>query len=654
MYIAVLILVVLLSSTYTFRMYFEGYLLGDPFDTRLLVSQLEHWHRFFTGEWTLRDTNFFYPFDKALGFTDAYLIPSIPYSLLRLVEITPVVAWFSASFIFFVFGNLGWVFLAKRLFENKIVQISFVWFIITFPTFTILLERATQILAFSWVSWLTFLSIKTFNDFKQSRRSKSLAVLIIVLLLLMLTSWYPAFFFLVTLFAVMVATILTKHKKTLNVIRENFTIQFFIPTFKALPAIATLFALWIYIYFSILGIASRSWSETIYYSSFFTQVINQQYLNNGWYFYLVKNSEYNAFDKSNVALPWIILILALFYSIKSFWIRINPIVLYRSIILIPTTVIFIIFLRLTEEFSIYKIFWENIPGLESIRFPYRYIIFFGFVLIIFIFINFDHSLNSLKNNKIKYFLAIVFIAFVSLDNLKPPYAIWQQRDYISKELEEKIPYIEKNCDFFILDKPGGWWDDQISAMSITAISGVPTANGYSGGFPPNYPAKPWNFEGDISEILLWSNFGRDNKRGCLVSTIHDVIESNPKSSQIFFQSGFSPEETNDQGAKWRWAQSNKGIVIINTPIKGDELTFKFSLKIPDCLLNNKIKVSTMLDELLLSDVITQKSRDYELTVTTSYSGINQIQFEVEDFACTYPNDPRNLYFEIKNYEVIEK
>lgn len=653
MFYLFLILITFLSSTYTFRMHFEGYLLGDPFDTRLLVSQLEHWFRFFKGEWDFRDTNFFYPFDKALGFTDAYLLPGIPYSFLREISLSPVDSWFIVSFLLFLIGNLGWVHLARKIFENKIIQISFIWFIITFPTFTILAERATQILTFSWISWLVFLALNVAEDLKVNKKSNSLAGLFLLFPLLMLTSWYPAFFFVISLLAVLTMYLILNRKTIRKTVNNKLTSDLFKPTLFFLPLSIFLIIVWGYIYLPLLGESSRSWPETIYYSSYLHQVLNQTYLNNGWYFYFLKDSEFNAFDKSNVALPWLVILISLIYVIKSFWIKSNKIINYRNIVLIPVAIIFIIFLRLTEEFSIYKVFWENIPGLQSIRFPYRYIIIFGFVLIIFIFLNFDYSITRLKDKKYKYLLAATLLILFSLDNLKPPYAIWKNSEYLASSLESQVTEIQDKCDFFILDKPGGWWDDQISAMAITAISGIPTANGYSGGFPADYPVKPWNFEGDISEILAWSKFGVSPERGCLVSDSHELIISNPSSGEIFFHSGFSPEESNSTGAKWRWAEASKGYVIVNTPKNKNNLIFRFDLKIPDCLINNKIRVINLPKDQVMAASLTSKSQTFEIELPNSPTGINQLTFEVDDFSCTYPGDSRNLYFEIKNYEIVE-
>ena len=64
--------------------------------------------------------------------------------------------------------------------------------------------------------------------------------------------------------------------------------------------------------------------------------------------------------------------------------------------------------------------------------------------------------------------------------------------------------IQDNCDYFYYSKPGGgWWYNQIEAMVFAYRSGVPTVNGYSGGFPEGYPVESFTSSEDPNEIFDW-------------------------------------------------------------------------------------------------------------------------------------------------------
>ncbi len=74
-----------------FAWFFRGWLFengdgiwGDQGDARLLIAWLEHWHRWFTGaEADWRSPPFFFPERNVLGFSDAYFLYAVPYSLSR-------------------------------------------------------------------------------------------------------------------------------------------------------------------------------------------------------------------------------------------------------------------------------------------------------------------------------------------------------------------------------------------------------------------------------------------------------------------------------------------------------------------------------------------------------------------------------------------
>jgi hypothetical protein len=470
----------------------------------------------------------------------------------------------------------------------------------------------------------------------------------------MLTSWYPAFFYLLTAVASLIFYSVYNPgniKKYVRKYRSLKLTKIKNPLLVSLPISLFLVAVWLYIYLPLLDETARSWPETIYYSSYLSQVLNQQYLNNGWYFIFVKDSQYTPFQQSNVALPALTMIVALIFFIFSFWQKNQIILNYRKFVLLPTALIFIVFLRITEDFSLYKIFWETIPGLQSIRFPYRYIIVLGFVLTIFIFLQLDNLIAKCRKTPAGYGALLGLILFLSLDSLKPPYAIWSKEDYLVDELEQQVGEIRKNCDFFILDKPGGWWDDQISGISLSVLAGVPTANGYSGGFPEGYPTKDWNYDGDVSGILTWAQFGISEKSGCLVSTSHKLIKSNPSEPQVFFHSGFSPEESNSKNVRWRWAESNKAYILFNIPQGLETYTFSFEAKTPECVDDNQLKITQLPDKNVLTSNIFNKSQSFELRLNNNSSGITKLMFEVENLSCGFSGDPRNLYFEIKNYKL---
>src|SRR4051794_2654500 len=83
---------------------------GDQGDARALIAWLEHWHRWFIGaEADWRSPPFFFPERNTLGFSDAYFLYAIPYSVLRALQIDPFAAFMVVMALLSVIGFAGFM-----------------------------------------------------------------------------------------------------------------------------------------------------------------------------------------------------------------------------------------------------------------------------------------------------------------------------------------------------------------------------------------------------------------------------------------------------------------------------------------------------------------------------------------------------------------
>jgi hypothetical protein len=104
-----LAIISIIFGLYTYRSAFSGKLLGDPFDSRLMIVLHEHWWRWFNGLVELRDTEFFYPYKTALGYSDVFLVQGFIYSIFRLLNQDLANSWTYATLLLLIVGNFGWV-----------------------------------------------------------------------------------------------------------------------------------------------------------------------------------------------------------------------------------------------------------------------------------------------------------------------------------------------------------------------------------------------------------------------------------------------------------------------------------------------------------------------------------------------------------------
>ena len=143
-------------SLITYRTIFSGKLIGEPFDTRLQILLHEHWWRWFQGLTKFRDTEFFYPYDKAFGFSDTFLLQGLIHSFLRYIGLQMENAWMVTTIALLLIGNLRWSFLAAKLLKNKYLQLIFPLTMISSVSFVIHFTSQPNMVGYTFISWFIY------------------------------------------------------------------------------------------------------------------------------------------------------------------------------------------------------------------------------------------------------------------------------------------------------------------------------------------------------------------------------------------------------------------------------------------------------------------------------------------------------------------
>lgn len=625
-----LVVTAVFLTFFTYRTVFTGKLIGEPFDARLMISLHEHMWRWLNGFVSFRDTEFFYPYQTALGFSDVFLVQGLVYSMFRIVGFDSMSSWLNVTILLTIIGNIGWAFVAKKFMINFVVQLLFIMTIISSLSFVYYMGLNPNIVGYSFLSWFFLLFNSLVNEKNSQKKHVKICLFVLSVLIYALSCWYGTFFLLITLaFRYLILFILKKEK-----IKLSFKFKVTKVYLLFSPAIVFFGWLFYFVYITIALQPDRPVDDLIRNSPRIQQILKGANPNGGG----IEGSVFsNLYRFLNLDTPiiygpklgdWggglglfipfatiLVLLLNIYYKkfLKDYsWIA-------------AVTLVYSYFAVFGDDNSAHAYLFNSIIGLNSIRSPSRYIIFIGYASIFLVFNYFDKIFSSLHQIKIR-FLLLMFLSILVLDQQRSSFNGWDRKDFINAELMATKVEIQKNCDYFYYDHPGGWWFDQIEALTFAVQVGVPTVNGYSGAYPPGYPVEPWNSSDDPLKIFDWIKKIDPNKRGCLVTGRSEIKSLNGRYDAVDFV-GFTPLETQGE-VSWRWAISeNPYIYIFNDSFEIREISF--SIKTSRCFENQKITITESKNNNVISEAVVKKEQIYRLKLNMEQAIIKRIQFNTD-------------------------
>ena len=636
-------------TLFTYKSIFQGKLLGDPFDSRLQIVLHEHWWRWFNGLVGFRDTEFFYPFDKALGYSDVFLTQGIVYSFFRFIGFTLSSSWSITTIGLLLIGNLGWVFIAQKFVKNYVLQILMVLTFVSSLSFAYYFTLNPNIMGYSFISWFALFIINISKEKNKLVKNQKISIFTTLFIIYALSCWYAAFFLgLVLTIRLLLEAVFRSKEFNFSLSQHglrNLAKQYY------LQAPIQLFLIWLFVYVYVLVANDplRSVNELLENSPRVSYLANGSSadgtkLSGSFFKQLYLNLGLD-FDKEfGIGLG----LFTTFFGLLSLgYIIYNRLFsLSKYLWICAITFVYIYFLVWEDKFSIHKFLFESIPGFDSIRYPARYVIFIGFSLILLIFFILDQIVKD-SNFKKKSLIFLVG-SLIFIDQYRASFKGWDSDTLVNIELMKQKQDIITSCDYFYYDFPGGWWNEQIEAMMFSIQIGVPTINGYSGAFPPNYPIEAFNSTSEPLQIFRWINEISPEKRGCLVTGRTKIISLNSKSESVEFV-GFTGEEKKGSST-WRWANSSSPYLYIYSR-ENSLRNLKFSLKTSSCFENQTIRITDSQNKLLVEETIVEEEKNYDLKVDLSNNFVKIIQFNTDAQVCKVKGDPRDLYFEIKNFSI---
>jgi len=630
----------------TYRPIFQGKLLGEPFDARLMIILHEHWWNWFRGNSTFRNTDFFYPFDLAFGFSEIFFTQGIVYSLFRFISIDAPSAWIATNLLLIIIGNLGWHFLAQKFINSIYLRFTFSLTMISSISFIAYFNFYQNILGYAFLSWFSLLIVKIKEVKEHKRKQFYKNLFIFFYLIYVLSCWYAAFFLGSILVVWYISKILFDYKQKQIFHFIKFT-NIHIPYLMVfVPINFGLLYLFYYTQVSVLNEVNRLNLDIVANSSTLKDLLNSglPYDNSRIFNFLAPVNDLflnSSTTDLNIGVGPLLIILTIFlgtFFVAKFGFK-KDYLWTTSIIML-----YLVFVKITPNISLFGLLVENFPILNVIRFPGRYVIIFGFVLIFIVFFVLDRIQLNYRSNLIKTLTFIIGVGLL-MDQQRSPYQGWEKSKFISAELVAFEEQIKEECDYFYFDFPGGgWWYEQIEAMALSMRTGVPTVNGYSGGFPNGYPVEVFNSTSEPYEIFSWIEKIDKSKRGCYLTGKSELLKLDAAFENLQLV-GFNKGVLN--GEKLYSATSpNPYLYLTSKKQKNYTITFEFNAT--KCSPDQVLSIVNESDGDLLMELSVSSGKILSLDIDMTQSYVKRIVLISDAKSCSESANSTESYFSISD------
>ena len=640
------LLLSLLITLIVIRNNFFGYFFGDPMDSKLQITIQDHWYKWFIGKENFFDLGMFYPEQNTLGYSDTLIIPGVLHVILRLIGLDAIYSWQFSNIIILFFGIIILFIFTKKIIKNWISSWVVIFLFLTSHT---LLENLSG--QPNTVNYLLFFVIPICVINLANLEKSKLSVLINTIILLIfiplfaLSTWYAFFLGLIYSIIFLIFFLILDQKEFINFIlniyinfkKLNFT------SFTLVIAISLfIWTLFIFTYFDISQSANNLWievsrTETDVYSIIRSFILNSFFVPLDIRNRFLPNSNYYPIDLGSGPIIFFILVTMIIIisrkKLSKFFI-----VFYLS------TVSYFLFFIPFQEYSLFRIFWNNITLFESIRYTYRANIFVGFFLILIGV----WAISNIFKKSMMYYSLLIITLFVSINQWQEPPSKWKFSDYFNNEYEFITNKLnESACESFVVDTPGkGWWDDQLTGLQIMRDTSIRTLNGYSGDYPPNYFATDWSKDSQLLQIGRWLNEKKGNQDFCRITPTSIQIMNS--SIGLVHDKNFDVLEFNNNSQVWSWSLSNTSYLrILNFNSESQDFNFSFRVKLPNCSKSfADIKISPDNSKIIKLQI---NNKNQLVDIEYEIPGFSERFIKlVTDFeGCTVETDSRKLFYQVQ-------
>lgn len=541
-----------LTTVWMFRtVLLDGALPGDIGDARWTISLHEHWYRVWTGQEAIRDLFYYWPLSNTLGTSDAYLSQGVLYTAARLLGVGLIGSWLVASIGVFLIGALGVAVLARQVLDGVVAQCALV--VLSCASYAVYAGYGhPQLFATLVVSWI-FVGLCDLAGRRHVWRG--IVLLVVVPPVLALSSWYPMVFAMILLAllggALALVTPGSAIRQTARRVGQDLR-QTVVSVKGAVLAVlfVVLWAAVLWVYLPSRGILPKA--EVIdlqIYSPRWSDLINATGGGGG-----IWSRLYARLPMLDTSVPeqryGFTPLLLLAFLVAGLWTLRSAVILPRAapavdrpstspldvgrsgLLAATLTVVSAGLLFVMDErgLGLFRVAWSYVPGLESIRSPFRVMILLYSIAAFVVLRSLELARSSGWVERRAWRAraltvgALGLVLLILVEMQRTPETSWTDDQLLPAQLSAQIDQIRTQCDAFVLvseDDAEPVWLTPVNAVILAVESGVPTPQGYGRKDPLGYPADP-----TPTELVAWMHGLGFSGRACAV-TSHGVASMGP-------------------------------------------------------------------------------------------------------------------------------
>lgn len=477
------------------QFFISGRFFGDLGDARLTVVSYEHWYGFLRGTQPLAGGLFFHPATSIVGLTDAFVVPGIVHSLFRVLGFGLLGAWALTNAVLIFAGLLGAARVARWLVPDPFPAALLVLGFATAYAFQSQLNHLQTVGYLSAFWLLIWARVAVSPDEEPRRRRRALLALAYGVPLLALTTWYA--FALGGLIAALLLVV------GLIVVRGRIPLRGIDPGagfWAGLVGTLPLWALWVVIYRPAFGSLSRHpWAENAYYLPRPSDLLNAT--SGAWGF---EPAMYRALGigghythERAMGVP-LLLAIAVVIATATLMLRRKTLgateFRWLTITLVVAVATYLTMVLFPDGFSLWRLIRAVAPGAESLRAPFRIAIYGNWLLL--------GVLARLSYRLVPKWTWLVLLLIIA-DSWRIAPVAFTADEFMPRTFTAISDQL-RGCNAFYLrpDPQQSESHQQVDAMVIAELTGVPTVNGYSGNFPPGWPAGFNGYWGPVTDDQL--------------------------------------------------------------------------------------------------------------------------------------------------------